>query len=378
MSLSILNVLDIITALVGFLYAFQVGTLKKTKVGEHKIFAAFFVCLSVITILFLLIDLKIKGLAMYLIPFIAALPLLLAPLLWLYISRLVQVRSQNSDFRHYFSAILIFCLVVLVEIFTFSTTSKSSKEFWGTILTYLTLGSITVVFILQNIFYIYRSLVIYKHYRKSIQEVYSFIEGVDLSWLRVLVVGYLLLVIGMVGIHFIPNDISNYIFNFLILVFFMYTGHNAMKQSVPEFIEEKDEFQVSTEGVDLDESKQKQVQLFEEIKEKLLAYMQLEKPYLNSDLTINQLSKELSTNSKYLSTIINQDFGVSFVQFINDYRIKEAQVILLENKHLTIEAQCQMVGFKSKSSFNAAFKKNTGMTPSTFIQEHHTRLSNNK
>ena len=55
---------------------------------------------------------------------------------------------------------------------------------------------------------------------------------------------------------------------------------------------------------------------------------------------------------------------------MNEYRIEEAKQILVRDSNYTIEAQSQMVGFKSKSSFNIAFKKHTGITPSLFIQNN--------
>jgi AraC-like DNA-binding protein len=377
MSLSLLNVISIVTGLVGLLYAFQVGTLKKSSKGEHLFFSIFFICLSALVFLFLLIDLEIKGLSKYLIPSVVILALLLGPLLGLYINCLLQNRKKKSGFKNLLIPLLIGVAIILSEYFTLSAGSKESKQMWAEILTLLTLGSISFVFITQNCFYLYKSFKLFKAYQSEIANIYSFQEGVSLSWLRVLLFGYIGLILGFIGIHFIPGDVSNFIFNLLILVYFIYTGHNAMKQVIPENLSSEETIKTIDE-INNVEKRPEQVQLFEEIKSNLLHCMLESKPYLNSDLTINQLAKTLHTNSKYLSTVINQEFGKSFVHFINEYRIQEAKLVLLENSNLTIEAQSEMVGFKSKSSFNVAFKKNTGMTPSTYIQEHHTRLSNNK
>lgn len=105
--------------------------------------------------------------------------------------------------------------------------------------------------------------------------------------------------------------------------------------------------------------------------ENLLALMEQEKIYLNNKLTIEEVAKKLSTNRSYLSQIINDQFKTNFNNFINEYRVKDAQRLLLENdsNNYSIEGISQSVGFSSKSTFNSAFKKFTGMRPSDFIQQ---------
>jgi AraC-like DNA-binding protein len=58
----------------------------------------------------------------------------------------------------------------------------------------------------------------------------------------------------------------------------------------------------------------------------------------------------------------------NFYSVINEYRVKEAEELLLKDdlNQLKIEVLGEMVGFQSKSSFNACFKKVTGMTPSEY------------
>ena len=108
-----------------------------------------------------------------------------------------------------------------------------------------------------------------------------------------------------------------------------------------------------------------------ELKLKLETFMEEEKPFLDQDLSILKLSKDLKTNTKYLSYIINTEYKQNFINFINEFRIKDVKENLLSNKmNYTIEALAQNSGFKSKSSFNGAFKKVTGKTPSEFIKEN--------
>lgn len=102
----------------------------------------------------------------------------------------------------------------------------------------------------------------------------------------------------------------------------------------------------------------------------LLKLVEEDKIYLNNKLTIEDVAKKLNTNRTYLSQIINEKTDTNFNNFINRYRIQEAQVCLLndEIKSYNIEGIAQSVGFSSKSTFNGAFKKFTGLTPSEFMQ----------
>ncbi len=102
----------------------------------------------------------------------------------------------------------------------------------------------------------------------------------------------------------------------------------------------------------------------------LLELMEQEKVYLNNKLTIDEVAKKIMTNRSYLSQMINDNFKTNFNNFINEYRVKEAQRLLLENNtnNYSIEGISISVGFSSKSTFNSAFKKFTGIRPSEFIR----------
>ena len=94
------------------------------------------------------------------------------------------------------------------------------------------------------------------------------------------------------------------------------------------------------------------------------------KLYLKSDLTIEILAKHLNVSRTYISQVINEKFNMNFNAFVNEFRIKEARRMLLNksSKNLTIEAIGLNLGFRSKASFYAAFKKHTGVTPSVFMK----------
>lgn len=101
---------------------------------------------------------------------------------------------------------------------------------------------------------------------------------------------------------------------------------------------------------------------------KLLSVMEEEKPFLDSELKIQQMAEKVGVSSHHLSQIINENLNQNYADFINSYRINEAKRLLLspdyeQEKILSIAFDS---GFHNKATFNAAFKKYTGMSPSEF------------
>jgi AraC-like DNA-binding protein len=95
-------------------------------------------------------------------------------------------------------------------------------------------------------------------------------------------------------------------------------------------------------------------------------YMDKEKPYLNPGYSLPDLAAGLRVSVHQLSQVINEGLGKSFFEMLAEYRIIAAKDILAVQKHIKIEEIAEMVGYSSKSSFNTAFKKITGLTPSEY------------
>ncbi len=103
----------------------------------------------------------------------------------------------------------------------------------------------------------------------------------------------------------------------------------------------------------------------------MIENMMREKRLFNQkQITLAGLAGELQTNTSYLSRIINEHYGMNFSNFIHMHRIREAQKMFTKNQHksMTLEGIAESVGYQSRSTFNTAFKKITGVTPSVFIK----------
>ena len=101
----------------------------------------------------------------------------------------------------------------------------------------------------------------------------------------------------------------------------------------------------------------------------LLHLLDVEHIYQNSDLSLDSLAQELGTNTTYVSRLINSEFNCNFKTFINRYRINYSKVEIQENPdNLGMKNIGMKAGFKSQSSFYAAFKQEVGMTPLQFAK----------
>ena len=112
--------------------------------------------------------------------------------------------------------------------------------------------------------------------------------------------------------------------------------------------------------------------LTQDIRQKLENCMHKEKPYLNSELTLPQLADQLKVSVHHLSQVINEQCGMNFSDFINQHRIEEMKIRLTDARyqHFKIEQLAFDTGFNSKSTFQAAFKKFTGLTPSEYRKQY--------
>jgi AraC-like DNA-binding protein len=108
----------------------------------------------------------------------------------------------------------------------------------------------------------------------------------------------------------------------------------------------------------------------EVLRDKVEVYMGAQKPFLRRGYAIANMSAELGVPLYQLSAFINQQYGQSFNEFINSYRVRYIKDVLLKEpdaEQYTLEAIGKKAGFNSRGTFIAAVKKQTGQTPSAFL-----------
>jgi AraC-like DNA-binding protein len=103
---------------------------------------------------------------------------------------------------------------------------------------------------------------------------------------------------------------------------------------------------------------------------KLSDYMEEKKPYLEHNITIDELSHKMSIPTKTLSLLLNRHFGKNFFEYINSYRVEAAKQMLSSKNAKSIVDIMYESGFSSKSSFNDCFKRIVGVTPREYRKKH--------
>lgn len=111
------------------------------------------------------------------------------------------------------------------------------------------------------------------------------------------------------------------------------------------------------------------------IYESIKKHMEIEKPFINSELKLGTLAEQLSLSPNQVSQVINDIARQNFSDFINQYRIEEAKhIIINDDQNLKLIEVAYDCGFNNKTSFNNAFKKFTSYSPSEFQQMNRKSL----
>lgn len=103
-------------------------------------------------------------------------------------------------------------------------------------------------------------------------------------------------------------------------------------------------------------------------RQRLDAHMRARQPHLDGELTLHELARQLELSAHHLSQVLNISAGVGFYDYLGALRVREARRLLADPACTgrSILDIALAAGFNAKASFNAAFKRHTGMTPTQF------------
>ncbi|WP_300666763.1 helix-turn-helix domain-containing protein [Fluviicola sp.] len=226
--------------------------------------------------------------------------------------------------------------------------------------------------LLTGFFYSAATLLKIRKHRKSIQDYLSNTDKRMLRWLEYLSIG--LGMIWLLVLFFEDNIIFGGVTVFVLFIGFF--GINQVSIFLPAADRNESTIPVTHPETlsDPEEKKEKyaksgldQTQV-STIMKQLEQFMTDEKPFKESELTLNELAKRMNLNPNQLSQVINSETGKTFYHYINTYRINEFLYLLSlpENKKFTFLALAYDCGFNSKTTFNKYFKLHTGKTPSEY------------
>jgi AraC-like DNA-binding protein len=131
---------------------------------------------------------------------------------------------------------------------------------------------------------------------------------------------------------------------------------------------------IGENNLDVEVSKENYTGLYFELRELL----ETKKLYLNPNLILEDLIKELGTNKKYLYYAIKSNYEDNFKSLLSEFRINHVKSLIVESiktkKKIHMEEIQESSGFQSTASFFRVFKSKTGLTPSEYAEQ--VKLSN--
>ena len=316
---------------------------------------------------------------------------LIAPLSYLYVRGVLynEKKFQKRDLIHAIPFVIVFINYIpfyLLPVNEKITVIQDSLNYWPTTFKYqagflpenfsilFRLILAIIYLVLQwNLIFSYKKV----HKESSIQVQISNV----LKWLKIFTITSTVIFFGIIGfmltVFFLPsyynNDVLMQIPSLLVSVgFFVMAAyiltHPEILSGLP-FVKYKE----VPSGVANDKNYMLPYinEDYKDEMEKIVHFFETEKPFLNKELNINQVSVALNIPSRELSFIINNHFGHRFNDFLNKHRIeyitKKINKEYLSN--FTIEAIASEAGFASKSTFNLAFKKQHQCTPSEYFSK---------
>ncbi|MCP4131940.1 MAG: AraC family transcriptional regulator [bacterium] len=374
-SFDILSFLNTIGIILGLFLSIVIFTYQRGNRRANRILAFFFLLLSFSISYSVLHPTSLY----YYVPhlFLTGKPchLLVGPVFYLYI-RAATVpgdKFRQRDIAHFIPSVLGF-LYFLPE-YMLTAQEKINAE-------YMIYGEMTARFIIywgavqvNFIAYILSSWLLFKKYRKNLKNVFSTIDKVYLSWTRFMIISMFLiaqmfLVLSLIPSSILSNKTSDFLIALSVSVLIILLAFRSLRQPeifislLPETREDENTEQqaVKYEKSLLDNEEADKYGTM------LKNLMETGESFKDPALTLDSLAEKLSISRHNLSQLINDKMEQSFYDFINFYRVEAVKKYLMDpgkGKTSILELAYE-AGFNSKATFNACFKKNTGMTPSRF------------
>ncbi|MBY0478386.1 MAG: helix-turn-helix domain-containing protein [Chitinophagaceae bacterium] len=314
--------------------------------------------------------------------------LLLGPVIFFYTKSLLQsdFRLTGRQYLHLFpaAAYLVYSLVVFItdklvlqKPFFYADGRDKDLADW-----YQQLGWLSMIT------YAVLSIRLYNRYRKLVVDAVSFADSVKFEWVKRYLVAFVLMQLCMgVFLFLYPEwgSFSNkwwYYLLFSILSFYIalqgYVNVHQVNFELEPIVKAENEntnqeaANSATSEKTANETEEKNSGLnFAEWKQKISTVIEAEQLYENPRLSLTDLAEKLQTNPTTVSKAINNCFEMNFNDFINQYRVEAVKKMLTKGLHQkqTLLGIAYDAGFNSKTTFNRAFKKNTGLAPKEFLEK---------
>lgn len=224
------------------------------------------------------------------------------------------------------------------------------------------------------------ALITIRGYQNNLAQAYANPESVNYAWLKLLVIGYILLRLWTEGYLVLFTLVSALLpsttlalIDFNLLGIIENYGQLLLVSALLFFAlsDPRNILRVNSEVLESLTKKENVKTYTAEQVERVTKHMEATRPYLDNQLKIDDLALQVSLSPKLLSNLINREFDINFFEYINSYRLKEVSSYLSNSEmdDQSIIELAFLAGYNSKSSFNRLFKLDTGKTPSQFRKE---------
>lgn len=209
-------------------------------------------------------------------------------------------------------------------------------------------------------------------YRIWCEENYSSMEDIDVQWIMRYLIMLMLVGASYFYMYVSTNPARSFTQQWLLLFLFGYSTEQILfrREVWTDEHQSREEDENGNLDVDgnLNENKdkaQKEIEEERKLKERaqLELWMEQEKPYLNPDFRLMDISAILPMNRTYLSQLINSEYGCTFYHFVTNYRIEEAKRLIREYPDMKLQDVAEQSGFSSRVVFSRIFTKEVGLTP---------------
>lgn len=200
-------------------------------------------------------------------------------------------------------------------------------------------------------------IVLIRGYHRQLKERFSYQENINLNWLlAILNTFFLILLVWVVSCFVVDADFDN-LYMLCNLVLWMFISYFVYRhESVIDELSDVDMVLVSEEPTENEVSG---------LASEVIRLFEVDKIYLDSKLKLSDVARRVGTNRTYLSRYFNQENGKTFYDFVNNYRIKYAEQLLLETTAPLLEIS-ERSGFNSLSTFRRVFTATHGCSPSEY------------
>lgn len=178
-----------------------------------------------------------------------------------------------------------------------------------------------------------------KHYKWCVDN-YSNLESVSASWIKYYLLAYICLHFSYTYIFFNYSLAAIYVQAILFFIFFFLTLPFALRQQ-PLLERDMEPF----EGEITEQNRTQSSNSLSKYRQKLLDYMKQEKPFLDPNFKLSDLSIVLPMNRSYISKLLNDEIGETFYDFTARYRVEHSKILLRSRRDLTISTIATMCGF---------------------------------